>query len=78
MAVDDFLLARVDEDEAMATQWWPERFGSPMVLECETKRRIVAAWRAADGCAAEGLRLAVLHLAARYADHPDWRAEWRP
>lgn len=43
--------------------------------ECEAKRRIVQEWGPFETYNGEALlRL----LALPYADHPDWRAEWRP
>lgn len=67
----------------MAQVGWIEA-GSPdrVLAECEAKRRIVEtfegddadlyddSWKGADMCA----RI----LATVYADHPDYREEWRP
>lgn len=104
-----FLLARVAEDEAIASDgcayrgyhsvdcgtlqgYWAESRcicdGPKRVLaECEAKRRIIRAhekW--CDGSCREGRSDADVHgaywwtmhaLAAVYADHPDYREEWR-
>lgn len=55
-----------------------------VLAECEAKRRIVAAlgdwddgyvWSSSTGSRAED---ALRALALPYADHPDFREEWRP
>jgi hypothetical protein len=48
-----------------------------VLREVEAKRAIVAAVAESPG-EATGLGVAMLHLAAVYADHPDYRQEWRP
>lgn len=90
----EFLLARIAEDQQAANYtmimtsarvWNPARFRA----ECEARRRIVedfqeyaADYRAAPSDFAAGRRhaalLAVTRIAAVYADHPDYRQEWRP
>jgi len=81
----EFLLARIAEDEAAYESAYVAYLdGFPftptrVLAECETKRRIVelcAYWqRPVDGLDGEDiLRL----LALPYADHPDYREEWRP
>lgn len=59
-----------------------------VLADCEAKRRIVAAFQLRDeqgrlrggevfGYHATGLAVAIRCLAEAYADHPDYRAEWR-
>lgn len=89
MTFTEFLLARIAEDEATArdahydgqdaahiVKWSPAR----VLAECEAKRRIVEEFRRADIDGSGdyelgyGLTVAIEHLAAVYADHPDYRA----
>jgi hypothetical protein len=69
---------------------WIDRAWSPVrvLAECEAKREIVRAYqlRAEQGSGrggevigyhATGVAVAIRHLAAVYADHPDYRDEWR-
>lgn len=56
-----------------------------VLAECEAKRRIVAMYEARSEqdhltvqAHATGLLLAVRALALPYADHPDYRQEWKP
>ena len=137
MTLTDFLLARIDEDEAVALnalhpdakgipgEWVTEHYGSQyhdepdrchiaedraghywtvahevsipnaehmarhdparVLAECEVKRRIVdlarearetdgAGYATADAYMRDVLRL----LALPYAEHPDYRDEWKP
>jgi hypothetical protein len=84
-----FLLARIDDDQREAAQAAPGRSGAASIArwhrarvlaECDAKRRIIELQRndlrddPQDWEADEVLRL----LALPYADHPDYRAEWRP
>lgn len=71
----EFLLARIAEDEVA------ERGGAPMLTSRETAARIRAnvrrlslggAWSVRGG----QIRPAAHVEAQRYADHPDYRAEW--
>lgn len=114
MALTDFLLARIAEDEALAHGVVldtgdglllvdePVTIGghqivasaSRVLAECEAKRRIVDLHQAADvdygleSCFSCGARdgwhdlpfpcPTLKALAAVYADHPDYRDEWRP
>ena len=113
-ALAEFLLARIDEDEADAREELPMPFvdsdfcltwrPARVLAECEAKRRIVEQyefhrdqvvayrnprwkdamneddkqrWRQAEArhrVAEDFARL----LALPYADHPDYRDEWRP
>lgn len=87
MTLTEFLLARIAEDEADARGdtlgavipqdcWGPDR----VLAECEAKRRIVDACQNVEQVhAAEFLADRMLaFLALPYADHPDYREEWRP
>lgn len=77
-----FLLARIADDEEIAKSD-PAR----VLAECGAKRRIVERWQKLlpldiddhPGFAGErlGLARACQALAAVYADHPDYREEWR-
>jgi hypothetical protein len=66
--------------------------GSPerVLAECEAKRRIVAEYAKeveydkkypyhgdSGDCTQPGLESALCTLASVYADHPDWREEWK-
>lgn len=88
MTLTGFLLDRIAEDERdpgcegvdeyKSCHDWTER----RVVECEAKRQIIvllhrAAQRSKDQPSAlltDGLRI----LALPYADHPDYKPEWRP
>ena len=87
MTLTEFLLARTAEDEEwgknMANHYV---FGRYVLAECEAKRRIVERLGAygregleefRDGWAA-GMTDALVLLALPYADHPDYRKEWKP
>jgi hypothetical protein len=94
MTLTEFLLARIDTDVAIATRakyhgeewngWTPE-----MVLaECEAKLRILEAaqeWQAQASAEWGYVSLdepgdthVARVLATVYADHPDYREEWKP
>ena len=45
--------------------------------ECAAKRRIIEAFRAAPAATSETLEAVLLELASAYADHPDYRRQWR-
>jgi hypothetical protein len=63
-----------------------------VLADCEAKRRIVEHWKSTvewaedPGCdspdryhmVAAGLYEAMRHLAEPFADHPDYREEWKP
>ena len=79
-----FLRARLDDDQGYAVA-----FGKKQLLrDVEAKRRIIAIYEEAvpqyqahrDWPAGEldGLRTAIACLATAYADHPDYREEWKP
>jgi hypothetical protein len=92
LTLADFLLARIAEDEgtarevgpyllrssqrtsiAHADRWHPTR----VLAECEAKRRVVAASEQGHGGWPDGVYFALQCLALPYADHPDFREEWR-
>lgn len=93
LALADFLLARITEDEWGIRQVEKREqdmtrvdlwFGYPLVgrvlAECEAKRRIVA-WelQVAERAHLQPEQRVILQLLALpYADHPDYRQEWRP
>lgn len=94
MTLPDFLLARIAEDEAEAQKGalragvgTGPRYR--IVAECGARRRIVElhdgvlkrelAARDASALGADLMHGDVLRLLALpYADHPDYRQEWRP
>lgn len=85
-----FLLARIAEDEENVEGDWLGGDGGLHIIstpmhqrlraECEAKRRIVALFpHAADGDGWNNAGEEVLCLLALpYADHPDYREEWKP
>lgn len=90
MTLADFLLARIAEDEqslaAMDGLWDTGNeadFAERVLAECEAKRQIVAMeWHhLGDDDYAWGMeeakRQILVVLALPYADHPDYREEWR-
>ena len=61
------------DDDTNAADDFLFHFRSPRMLrEVEAKRSLI------DWHAAGGMRNVLTHLASVYADHPDYRAEWRP
>lgn len=81
MTLTDFLLARIAEDEdaidlaVEENRYWPYRLPSSARAECEAKRRIVGS--CVEESPMEGAHILRL-LALPYADHPDYREEWKP
>jgi hypothetical protein len=93
MTLAEFLLARIAEDEAQGGCGGPDRacaqLADRVLAECEAKQRIVE--RHAPDSIGDGSSLHVCHdsladdtdcvelraLALPYADHPDYRQEWR-
>jgi hypothetical protein len=51
-----------------------------VLAECEAKRRIVEEYRrdVSGTPSVDAYRHAMVIVAAPYADHPDYREEWRP
>jgi hypothetical protein len=94
MQIPEFLLARIAEDEAEARRWiarrkpWAgESFDvfhagteERVLAECEVKRRLVEQIsRVREWVGSYAVRDFVLQtLATIYADHPDYREEWKP
>ena len=81
----DFLLARIAEDAEWALREprcecsVHEPGCAPRILdECEAKRRIVDKVYDVRGVAGIHLDEVLRLLALPYADHPDYRDEWRP
>jgi hypothetical protein len=92
LTITEFLLARIADDEEAAgadpgCECLGVQFGighgpvcpERVLAECEAKRRIVKRLnnRMRPDVAFEAW-YALRVLAAIYADHPDWRGEWRP
>jgi len=83
MTLTEFLLARIAEDEASTPGRWDDHWyddPSRYAREAEAKRRIVEAWRRDldEGVEQPEQLFATRCLALPYADHPDYREEWRP
>lgn len=86
--ITEFLLARIAEDESAADRvefrpyvgdGVPQSLTDRVLAECEAKRRIVEVARyAPEGAGGWGFRRTLRALASVYADHPDYRDEWRP
>lgn len=89
----EFLIARIAEDEAFWTPEVNDleigNIAERILTECEAKRRIVEDFETLHGDyqvthdpGTEARRLqamvALAHLAAVYAEHPDYREEWKP
>lgn len=87
MTLTEFLLARIAEDEATANNVtrFEVRDGIPgkyvikdrVLAECEAKRRIIGYLPPVDGPGRDWYRFGLLQMASVYADHPDFREEWR-
>jgi hypothetical protein len=89
-----FINARLDEDEAaakkaielgagvwsLAPHFHTARHSPARVLrEVAAKRAILRLYDNPKASAhVSGLVLAMVHIAAVWSDHPDYRAEWRP
>jgi phage-related baseplate assembly protein len=86
-----FLLARIADDEkrldTVLAEWGIAEFRRAEA-ECEAKRRIVEKAKRADAAFRQSMNPAssaamfalaqvVEYLALPYADHPDYRDEWR-
>lgn len=90
MTLSEFLLERIGEDELMIHCEW--NCHERVYRECEAKLRIVEHHRSIGGgvcnsCYTNGAQdewhaadwpcPTLCHLAAVYADHPDFREEWK-
>lgn len=79
----DFLLARIAEDEyavrGMMSGADPDFFWGPDRIrdECEAKRRVVL-WAHGSRLDVDSVDGVLIPLASVYADHPDYREEWKP
>lgn len=81
-----FLRARIAEDEATArvANDWNFTAEARVLAECEAKRRIVESAEfvrdtpSIHDDARTFMSNVLRRLAAVYAEHPDYREEWRP
>lgn len=86
----EFLLARIAEDKRVVLE---EDFGGAIpdewpwdlprgLAECRAKHHIVGWFDIFDGTAYDGwtnaAAIVLKELASIYADHPDYREEWKP
>lgn len=93
MSIDEFLLARIEEDEgglvtyAAAIEASTDHDQRRLALECQAKRAVVSRYLDtqdhlgpyyAKAQGQEYLRPVLRLLAMPYASHPDYREEWRP
>ena len=84
MNITDFLLARIQEDEARANYYRALALGTTRVLaECAAKRAIVERCygdhedaMASNNDSTEAASEVLYALASVYKDHPDYRQEW--
>lgn len=91
LTLAEFLLARIAADQEWAERWIHPSHSTTMcgdcalaqqriLADCEAKRRIVdyeVPWPG-DPDAETAAYYACQCLALIYADHPDYRQEWRP
>jgi Family of unknown function (DUF6221) len=80
----EFLLARINEDEANVRSW-AEAASVPVLdralAECEAKRRVIGQvlrMLAKEGDDDSGLRTVLRIMALPYVGHPAYREQWRP
>lgn len=82
LTLPDFLLARIAEEERAAEAaddaanvhfFTPGHTVERVLADCEERRQVVEGWRHV-GIRALPLRV----MAVFYANHPDFREEWRP
>lgn len=91
MTLTDFLLARIAEDEEVARLPQGYEYCGPLsythtpdrvLAECEAKLRIVETlahdYRWNRKRAGDNAKMTLELLALPYADHPDYRQEWKP
>jgi hypothetical protein len=86
MDLIEFMTARLDEEESAASQHSGEPLADRVLATVATHRRILERATSADVdeddmCAVAAFDEAeyiVCILAEMYADHPDYREEWRP
>ncbi len=86
MTITEFLEARVSEDEFDASRellWGTtptlSRMNARVLAECAAKRALVAMHEGCDDVSYGDASTCpeIRTLAAVYADHPDYRQEWR-
>ena len=84
LTLTDFLLARIAEDEkavrGIRAPWWMENTPldpARVLAEVAAKRRIVEHCEVDHLVASPGDPYVLQLLALPYADHSDWREEWR-
>lgn len=70
MTLPSFLLARIEDEEQRAREMTDLHAANRLLIDCEARRRIVS------NESTPGHILGLLALP--YANHPDYRAEWRP
>lgn len=90
LTLAEFLLARIDDDEREAQYLGSVGLNGPqygsvngafnglisrVLAECEAKRRLIR--EAEDQVSEYFSRFILTTLALPYADHPDFRGEWR-
>lgn len=91
MEIDEFLLARIAEDEdkaraPLSDNWWQSIHPDRVLAECDSKRRIVSRCEPLDPSLFAGdvtgwnreRSMMLWLLSLPYADHPDYREDWRP
>lgn len=91
MTITEFLLDRIAEDETTSVHeidcgYAMAEYGKPcscgwekrMDRACEAKRRIVEHCEPDPITLSPGDDYVLRSLASEYADHPDYREEWRP
>lgn len=92
MTITEFLLARIEEDEAdIRLHFCEPGFEVRGLAECAAKRAVLKSYRscvAAESTTrdfgpklvtsgmAKGLELAVKHLASAYHTHPEYERDW--
>ena len=77
MNVNDFILARVAEDEDVARSAWPAR--ARLLRECEGYRAILEGCVdtcTLDGCDNDMARSVIAALARIWLNHPDYDPKW--
>lgn len=83
--ITELMIGGGDEEERPAAEFIARHDPARVLAECEAKRRIVALHGEVDPCDAhDGATFETVDcetlqvLALPYADHPDYRQEWKP
>ena len=90
MTIEEFLLARIGEDEAVARMWYQDEGGGEweplegrVLAECAAKRQIIKhcteTLEDSSGGYTSGALLAervLSAMASTYAEHPDYQQDW--